>query len=142
MTADDRTETIFGGFDGLTSTISMIGAAVIAGTLRGLGVYAVGLAVGAAWSMGSGQYLSDPQRRVHLAVVMALATLAGSIAPAVPFLVGGGTAIDVAAACALTLAVGAAIAELRPGSRAASYRLTFAVLAVGVILGAAVGLLG
>jgi VIT1/CCC1 family predicted Fe2+/Mn2+ transporter len=85
--------------------------------------------------MGSGQYISDDQSRLRLAVVMGLSTLIFSFLPAVPFLFGGSRTGDGIAALLITLAVGVLIAELRPGSRAPSYRLTFGVLLVGVLLG-------
>jgi VIT1/CCC1 family predicted Fe2+/Mn2+ transporter len=46
---------------------------------------AIGIAVAATIGMGAGQYLSDDQRNLRTTVVMALATLIGSVLPAVPF---------------------------------------------------------
>jgi VIT1/CCC1 family predicted Fe2+/Mn2+ transporter len=62
--------------------------------------------------MGAGQYLSDEQRNVRKAVVMALATLTGSVLPAIPFAFGTSTAC-VVASLAITLLAGAVIGHYR-----------------------------
>jgi predicted membrane protein (TIGR00267 family) len=65
--------------------------------------------------MGAGQYLSDEQqnmgkadkqRNLCKAFVMALATLVGSVLPAVPFLFGSSTACVVASIVITLLAAG------------------------------------
>lgn len=128
MTAADREQAIFGGGDGLSSAIGLIAALAISGAATLL-TAAIALAVGAAVSMGLNEWLADPQSRVHRAAVMGAATLAGSIAPAVPYVALGGLGAAVACA-AVTVGCGSVIAELRPGARAPSYCKTFGVLVV------------
>jgi len=144
MDADSRTETIFGGFDGTVSAIGVIAPLTLAGqrvAASAIVVAAVGLAINSGWSMGSGQYISDPRNRIHLALVMGLATLVFSFLPAAPFLLGGPRILDGIGSLLITLLVGVLIAELRPGARTPSYRLTFSVLLVGIGLGTTWGLL-
>ncbi len=135
MTTADRAQAIFGGFDGVVSAVGVVAPLIIAGaSATAIVVAAVGLSINSAWSMGSGQYISDPQRRLRLAVVMGLATLAFSLLPALPFLLGGSRVVSSTIGVVLTLGTGVLIAELRPGGRRASYLLTFAVLGVGLAL--------
>lgn len=139
MTEGDKAETVFGAFDGVVSAVGVIAPLVIAsGAALVVVVAAIGLSLNSAWSMGSGQYISDPEKRLRLAVVMGVATLIFSMLPAVPFIFSGGTWAVVAAG-ALTLAIFILIAELRPGSRRESYLLTAAVGGVGVLLAIAWG---
>ena len=49
-----------------------------------------GVAVAATIGVGAGEYLSDTSRSLRRALVMAAATLAGSIVPAIPFVTGYG----------------------------------------------------
>ncbi len=128
MSPADREQTIFGGFDGLCSAVGMIAVLAIANSPALLRA-AIALAAGAAVSMAFGEWLSDPQARVHRALVMGAATLVGSIAPALPYIPLDGTGAAVACA-GVTVVCGAAIAELRPGARASSYARTFGVLIV------------
>jgi hypothetical protein len=53
---------------------------------------AIGIAVAATIGMGAGQYLSDDQRNLRKAVVMAVATLIGLVLPALPFIFGSSLA--------------------------------------------------
>lgn len=128
MSRDDVKQAVFGGFDGLASAIGMIAAVALTGAYSTLLVAAVALAAGAAVSMAAGEWLSDADGSVHRALVMGGATLIGSVSPAIPFAFGHG--IFAAAGCALvTVALGGAIAEIRPGGRGRSWALTFGVLA-------------
>ena len=129
MRADDLRQAVFGAFDGLASAIGMIAAVALTGHDSTLIVAAVALAVGSAVSMAAGEWLSDADASTRRALVMGAATLAGSILPAMPFALGNGAAA-VGGCGALTVAAGCAIAEVRPGARWRSYRLTFGVLAV------------
>jgi VIT1/CCC1 family predicted Fe2+/Mn2+ transporter len=61
---------------GLIVAGTHIGSRILAGAL--------GLAVAATVGMGAGEYISDESRNLRLALVMAAATLAGSILPALP----------------------------------------------------------
>lgn len=134
---DDARQAIFGSFDGLSSAIGMIAALAIGGQTRSLLLAAVALAIAAAVSMAAGEWLADPDSSVRRAAVMGVATLTGSAAPAIPFAVAHGTPAGVGCGV-VTVACAAGIAELRPGSRARSYALTFGVLAVacGLAVGA------
>ena len=81
----DRREEIFGSFDGMTSTLGVIAGLLATGaSANKILAAAIGIAVAATIGMGAGQYLSDGQRNVRLAVVMGLATLVGSVLPAHP----------------------------------------------------------
>jgi VIT1/CCC1 family predicted Fe2+/Mn2+ transporter len=125
MTKADLTEAVFGTFDGLTSALGVIAGLVVAGTHDGRRILAaaLGLAVAATIGMGAGEYLSDTGRSKRLAAVMALASLTGSLAPALPFLTGYGTP-QLTATALIVIAGGLLIGHYR------GYRLTFAVFAV------------
>ena len=96
---------------GLASTASKIVAATI------------GIAVAATVGMGAGQYLSDGAQNIRNGVVMAVATLVGSVIPAVPFLFGDSRAC-IAASIAVTALAGAFIGHYR------GYLVTYAILIV------------
>lgn len=128
MTRDDTAQAVFGAFDGTCSAVGMIASLAISNAASLL-TAAIALAVGAAVSMGFGEWLSDPQSRVHRALVMGGATLAGSIVPAAPYVALTGLRAAVACA-AVTVGCGAVIAELRPGARTPSYAKTFGVMVV------------
>jgi hypothetical protein len=123
----DSVQVTFGMFDGTCSALGVIVATAATGNAKAVVVAAVALAVGAAVSMGAGEWLSDTQADRRKAVVMALATLAGSILPAVPFFALRGTLAWLCCG-AVTLGLGAVIAEVRPGGALRSYMLTFTVL--------------
>jgi VIT1/CCC1 family predicted Fe2+/Mn2+ transporter len=133
LTRDEISESIFGGFDGLTSALGVIVALAATGSLKTVVEASVALAVGAAASMGAGEWLSDKAASRRRAIVMGLATLCGSIAPAVPFYALTG-ALAWLCCAAVTLACGAWIAEVRPGGVLVSYAQTFGVLVVAASL--------
>jgi VIT1/CCC1 family predicted Fe2+/Mn2+ transporter len=122
---EDLKQAIFGSFDGLTSALGVITGLIVAGTHTGSRILAgaLGLAVAATVGMGAGEYLSDESRNLRLALVMAAATLAGSILPALPFALGYGTGQLIASAT-LTIAAALAIGHYR------GYRLTLTILLV------------
>jgi hypothetical protein len=126
---DDLKQAIFGSFDGITSALGVVTGLVIAGTHDGSRILAaaLGLAVAATVGMGAGEYLSDTNRSLRRAGVMGSATLAGSLAPAVPFVAGYGAAQLIA--CGLIVAAGGVLI-----GRFRGYRLTFAVLVVVCVL--------
>jgi VIT1/CCC1 family predicted Fe2+/Mn2+ transporter len=123
MTRGDVREAVFGSFDGLTSSMGVIAGALAAGAATGGRVLgpALGIAVAATIGMGAGRYLSDEHRSMRLALVMAAATLAGSLIPAAPFVTGAGTS-QIAVSTALTLAAALVIGRYR------GYRITLALL--------------
>ena len=140
MGPDDRRQAVFGGFDGLTSALGLIVATALTVGVHALAVAAVALAVGAAVSMGAGEWLSDPDASRRRAVVMGVATLVASALPAVPFFVLSGLAAFVG--CALiTTALVVVIAEVRPGGRARSYALTAGILVLAAALAVGSGLI-
>lgn len=114
--ASDVREAIFGSFDGMTSTLGVIaGLLATHSNASHIVAGAIGIAVAATIGMGAGQYLSDEQqnmgkadkqRNLRKAFVMALATLVGSVLPAVPFLFGSSTACVVASIVITLLAAG------------------------------------
>jgi VIT1/CCC1 family predicted Fe2+/Mn2+ transporter len=139
MTHRDARQVVFGCFDGLASALGVIVATASTGNAHSVVIAATALAVGAAVSMGAGQWLSDDAKSTRKALVMALATLGGSILPAVPFFALAG---PLAWLCcgAVTVGLGAVIAEVRPGKVVPSYALTFSVLIVASGLAVATSL--
>jgi VIT1/CCC1 family predicted Fe2+/Mn2+ transporter len=125
LTREDLQQAIFGSFDGLTSALGVITGLIVAGTHTGSRILAgaLGLAVAATVGMGAGEYLSDESRNLRLALVMAAATLVGSILPALPFALGYGTA-QLIASGTLTVAAALTIGHYR------GYRLTLSILVV------------
>ena len=120
----DAREAIFGSFDGMTSTLGVV-AGLLATNASASHVVAaaIGIAVAATVGMGAGQYLSDGQRNVCRALVMALATLVGSVLPAIPFLFGTSQAC-VAASLGITALAAAVIGHYR------GYLITYGILIV------------
>ena len=142
MTSDDTRMIVFGAFDGLTSAVGLV---LVAALTSGSNVLAVSiaLAVGAAISMAAGEWLADdqPVDRGRRAALMGLATLVGSIVPALPFAVAAHSAARVGA-LAFTCGAGVVIAEVRPGKRLPSYAKTLGVLALSCGLAVGCALLG
>jgi VIT family len=76
LDASDAKEAIFGSFDGMTSTLGVVaGLLATKSSAPHIVAGAIGIAVAATIGMGAGQYLSDGQRNLRKAVVMAVATL-------------------------------------------------------------------
>jgi VIT1/CCC1 family predicted Fe2+/Mn2+ transporter len=126
--AADLKEAIFGSFDGMTSTLGVV-AGLLATHAAAPKIVAasIGIAVAATVGMGAGQYLSDGARNLRNAIVMAVATLVGSVIPAVPFLFGDSRAC-IAAAIAVTALAAAVIGHYR------GYLVTYAILIVVSVL--------
>ncbi len=120
----DTTEAIFGSFDGMTSTLGVV-AGLLATKTSATHVVAaaIGIAVAATVGMGAGQYLSDGQRNLRKALVMAFATLVGSVLPAIPFLFGT-TKACILASIGITLLASAVIGHYR------GYLVTYSILVV------------
>ncbi len=105
--APDLREAIFGSFDGMTSTLGVVaGLLATKANASHIVAGAIGIAVAATIGMGAGQYLSDEQRNLRKAFVMAVATLIGSILPAIPFFFGRSTACIVVSIVITLLAAG------------------------------------
>jgi VIT1/CCC1 family predicted Fe2+/Mn2+ transporter len=128
LSASDAREAIFGSFDGMTSTLGVVaGLLATKASAPHIVAGAIGIAVAATIGMGAGQYLSDGQRNVRKAMVMAVATLIGSVLPAIPFAFGTSTAC-VALSLAITLLAGAVIGHYR------GYVVTYTILIVVSVL--------
>lgn len=126
--AADKREEIFGSFDGMTSTLGVIAGLLATGASASkILAAAIGIAVAATIGMGAGQYLSDGQRNLRLAIVMGLATLVGSVLPAIPFIFGVSSAC-ILASIAITLAAAGVIGHYR------GYLVTYSILAVVSVL--------
>ena len=133
--AADRREEIFGSFDGMTSTLGVIAGLLATGASASkILAAAIGIAVAATIGMGAGQYLSDGQRNLRLAVVMGLATLVGSVLPAIPFIFGASNAC-ILASIAITLAAAGVIGHYR------GYLITYSILAVVSVVTVALAVL-
>ncbi len=124
----DAKEAIFGSFDGMTSTLGVVaGLLATKSTSQHIIAGAIGIAVAATVGMGAGQYLSDGERNVRKAWVMALATLVGSVLPALPFMFGTSTACVLASA-GITILASAVIGHYR------GYLVTYAILVIVSVL--------
>ena len=133
--AADRREEIFGSFDGMTSTLGVIAGLLATGASASkILAAAIGIAVAATIGMGAGQYLSDGQRNLRLAVVMGLATLVGSALPAIPFIFGASNAC-ILASIAITLVAAGVIGHYR------GYLITYSILAVVSVVTVALAVL-
>jgi hypothetical protein len=85
LQAADLKEAIFGSFDGMTSTLGVVaGLLATHASASKIVAASIGIAVAATVGMGAGQYLSDGQRNLRNAVVMALATLSARSSPPPP----------------------------------------------------------
>lgn len=126
--SSDAREAIFGSFDGMTSTLGVVaGLLVTHANAQHIVAAAIGIAVAATVGMGAGQYLSDGQRNLRKAIVMAVATLVGSVLPATPFAFGKSTACVVASA-GITLVAAGVIGHYR------GYVVTYSILMVVSVL--------
>lgn len=126
-TADLR-EAIFGSFDGMTSTLGVVaGLLATNATTPKILAAAIGIAVAATIGMGAGQFLSDGERNVRKACVMAAATLIGAVLPALPFIFGTSLA-SVLAAITITILAASVIGHYR------GYVVTYSILVVVSII--------
>jgi len=124
----DAREAIFGSFDGLTSTLGVVaGLLATKSSSDHIVAGAIGIAVAATVGMGAGQYLSDNEHNVRKAIVMAVATLTGSVLPALPFIFGTSLACVLSSIAITTLAAGV-IGHYR------GYVVTYAILLVVSVL--------
>lgn len=122
--SSDTKEAIFGSFDGMTSTLGVVaGLLATHSSASHILAGAIGIAVAATVGMGAGQYLSDGERNLRKAIVMAVATLIGSVLPAIPFFFGTSTAC-VLASVGITLAAAAVIGHYR------GYLVTYTILLI------------
>jgi hypothetical protein len=102
---------VFGGFDGTSSLLGVI-VYLLAAHPGLIFPAALSGAVSSALSMGAGEWLSDSGNGLAASAVMAAATLAGALLPAVPFAFGSGP-VAVAVSAVLCAATGVTVARLR-----------------------------
>jgi VIT1/CCC1 family predicted Fe2+/Mn2+ transporter len=127
VTRDDVSQAIFGSFDGVVSVIGVI-VALLARPSPIIVEAAVGLAAASAIGMAAGEYLGDDTRNLRRALVMGLATVIGTMAPVVPFMVLD-KRLAIPVALLLVLAISLAIAQARAqASPRRAYLETFGVL--------------
>ncbi len=132
----DLTQAIFGSFDGMTSTLGVVsGLLATHATAPKILAAAIGIAVAATVGMGAGQYLSDTSHSLRKAVVMAVATLIGSVLPAIPFIFGDSRAC-VLASIAITIVAAGVIGYYR--GYVVTYTILIVVAAITVGLSVAV----
>ena len=124
FSAADLKEAIFGSFDGMTSTLGVVaGLLATHATAPKIVAATIGIAVAATVGMGAGQYLSDGERNLRRALVMAVATLVGSVIPAVPFFFGDSRAC-IAVSMGVTVLAAGVIGHYR------GYLVTYSILIV------------
>ena len=133
----DLKEAIFGSFDGMTSTLGVVaGLLATRATPPKIIAAAIGIAVAATIGMGAGQYLSDGERNKRKALVMALATLIGSVLPALPFAFGTSLAC-VLASVAITIAAAGVIGHYRGYAVTLLILVTVSAITVGLSIAVA-----
>ena len=126
--AGNLKEAIFGSFDGMTSTLGVVaGLLATHASASKIVAAAIGIAVAATVGMGAGQYLSDGARNRRNALVMAAATLVGSVVPALPFLFGDSRP-EIVASIAFTAVAASFIGHYR------GYLVTYGILIVVSII--------
>jgi VIT1/CCC1 family predicted Fe2+/Mn2+ transporter len=141
----ERTQTsaaILGVFDGAVSAIgAVVGLLAAHAPPATILTTTAGLSVAAAVGMAGGDWLSGSRKAT--AAVMALATLLGSLAPALPAAILPAP-YNTALALAVVAAIGAAIAELRHRAgqpHGHAYATTGLILLAASALSAAVAVL-
>ena len=120
----------------MTSTLGVVaGLLATNATAPKILAGAIGIAVAATVGMGAGQYLSDESRNVRKALVMAVATLIGSVLPAIPFVFGDSKAC-VLSSIGITVLAAGVIGHYR--GYAVTYLILIVVSAITVGLSIAV----
>jgi len=133
----DRKEAIFGSFDGMTSTLGVVAGLLAAhATPTKILAAAIGIAVAATTGMSAGQYLSDGKRNLRKAMVMGVATLIGSVLPALPFIFGASLPC-VLSSVAITIVAAGVIGFYRGYVVTYSILLVVATLTVGLSIAVA-----
>lgn len=107
ITPAERSEAIFGAFDGVVTVIGFVFGLIIHGSpVSVIAIGATGGAVSATISMGVGEFEKDEQARhvrIRRAAAMGIATLIGSMVPTWPFFAFPRTAALVIAAAGCIL---------------------------------------
>jgi hypothetical protein len=130
---------ILGAFDG---TASLLGVVVYLLVTHPALIFPAALsgAISSAVSMGGGEWLSDSDSGPGASAVMAGATFAGAVLPAIPFAVTSGLAA-VAASAVICGCIGISVSAMRPRRLARALAETFGILAVILAVVLACGLL-
>lgn len=133
LSEDDKQQAIFGAADGLTSTVAVVVAQLIAGSRHSLlaGGFAIALAAGVG--MGWSEWASDKDGSVRRAAVMTGATLLSSALPIIPFLILWKAAGVVICAC-VSLALAVTVSLLRGSITPDSYARASAITLGGIVL--------
>lgn len=118
---------VFGGSDGL---MSILGPMMFIASRYPAAVFPVAVmgAISASCSMGAGEFLGEEKPDLRASPVMAAATFAGSVLPALPYLWSAGTAA-LAQSAIVCLLVALGVGHMRTWRRH-RYLETVAVLAV------------
>ena len=132
---------VFGGADGLTVVIGLIAGLVVSRQSAGA-VWHAALAGGLAEFVGmaAGQYLSDEDAGLRVALTCGAAALAACTLPAVPYAVSGGFPALLTALMLVGVAA-TAISWLRPEKGVLAAVQTFGILVAAALLCAAVALI-
>jgi VIT1/CCC1 family predicted Fe2+/Mn2+ transporter len=131
---------ILGGFDGTASLLGVVIYLLITHPALIFPTAASG-AISSAISMGGGEFLSDSDNGLAASGVMALATFAGAVLPAVPFAFGTGPA-EITVCSLIVIAIGAAVSAMRPNrGRSLALAETFGLLALVAVVVVICGLL-
>lgn len=103
---------IFGSFDGTASLLGVILYLLLSHHDALIFPTACSGAISSAVSMGGGEWLSDSDNGLAASAVMAVATFAGALAPAVPFAFASGAAA-VAESAVICLCIALAVSAMR-----------------------------
>lgn len=103
---------IFGSFDGAAS---LLGVVIYLALTHPVLIFPAALsgAISSAVSMGGGEWLSDSGHGLGASAVMASATFAGALLPALPFAAGSGP-LAVAGCAVICLGIAVIVSALRP----------------------------
>jgi hypothetical protein len=131
---------VFGSFDGTASLLGVVIYLLLSHPALIFPTAASG-AISSAISMGGGEFLSDSDNGLGASGVMAAATFAGAVLPAVPFAFGTGPA-EVAASAMAIIGIGAVVSWMRPNrGRGLALAETFGLLLLVAGVVVACGLL-
>lgn len=136
---------ILGSADGVTSISGIIAAGAASGTPHAiLGITALGGALASTVSMAGAEMISEDKTDWNAIFAMGIGTIAGAGSPAIPLLLlSGFLAILIVILVSITIAL--IVSEIRHRncgiSRKKAMLGTFAILALGALVGLGMGLL-
>jgi hypothetical protein len=132
---------VFGGFDGVTSMLGLgLGMTISHQPHTAIWAAAVSTGMASFSGMAGGQYESAPEDGRGAAVACGVATVAGTLAPGVPYLLWSGW-VALGWATLVTAALGGLIVWLRPERGWRAIAKTGVLLAGAAVLSFAGGLL-